>query len=81
MEYDVEIPIDNNTKHYCYQNEDICELEQARYRFSYGSGVVVMVEGQVVNSYDELVQLAAQDKYKDREFLEVVLIVDLVAGG
>lgn len=64
-----------------YPNEDICELEQARYRLSYGAGVVVMVEGQVVNSYDELIQLAAQDIYRDREFLEVVLIVDLVAGG
>lgn len=64
-----------------YPDEDICELEQAKYRFNYGGDVVIMVEGQVVNSHEELVQLATQDNYKDREFLEVVLITELVGGG
>ena len=64
-----------------YPNEEICELEQAEYRFSYGGAAVVIVEGQVVNSHEELVRLATQDDFRDREFLEVVLVVDLVAGG
>ena len=64
-----------------YPNEDICELEQAKYRFSYGGGVVVVVEGQVVNSHEELLELATHDNYKDREFLDVLLIADIPAGG
>jgi hypothetical protein len=65
-----------------YPGEDICELEQAKYRFDFGGGrVLVVVEGQLMNSYDELVQLAAQDDYKDKEFLEVLLLPAVVGGG
>ena len=63
-----------------YPIEDICDLEQARYRFSYGRGGLVVVEGQVVNSYEELVQLAKDDRYKGKEFLEVDL-VEILGGG
>ena len=59
---------------------DICDIEQAKSRFDYGSDTIIVVEGQVVSSYDELVQLAANDKYKDQEFLEVVLM-PFIAGG
>ncbi len=63
------------------ENEgDICDLEQAKNRFDYGPETVVLVDGQVVNSYEELVQIAAQERYKDKEFLEVVLL-PLIAGG
>ena len=61
--------------------QDVCELEQARYRFSYGQETLVVVEGQVVNSYEELVQLASRDEYKDKEFLEVQLLENLPGGG
>ncbi len=63
-----------------YSNEEICDFEQAQ-NFSYAQGTFVMVEGQVVNSYEELVQLAAQDDYKDREFLEVMLVPSVDVGG
>jgi len=59
---------------------DICDLEQAKHRLSYGSESVVLVDGQVVNSYEELVQIVAQERYKDKEFLKVVLL-PLIAGG
>jgi len=55
--------------------------EQAKYRFSYGDDVLVMVEGHLVRSYEELVQLASQDEYRDREFLEVELLLTAVGGG
>ncbi len=61
-------------------SEDICDLEHAKFRFDYGAQNLVMVEGQVVNSYEELLKLAGQDCYKEREFLEVVLLPQ-VAGG
>jgi hypothetical protein len=59
--------------------EDVCELEQARYLLDF-DGRIVQVDGQAVHSYDELVQLAAQDKYKDKEFIEVVLLPTVVGG-
>jgi hypothetical protein len=64
-----------------YPNEDICDLEQARYRFNFSSGTVILVEGQAVKSYEQLVQIATGDDYKDREYLEAVLITDLASGG
>ncbi len=44
--------------------------------------VLIFVEGQRINSYEELVQLAAQDSYQNKESLEVmVLSAGLVDGG
>ena len=62
-----------------YPGEDIFELEQAVYRFSYTPEVAYIVDGQAIVSHEELVKLAA--KNKDKEFLEVVVISDLVSGG
>ncbi len=62
-------------------SEDICELEQAKYRFTYSGEVLVVVEKQVVNSHEELVQLASRDDYKDKEFLEVELLPAIVGGS
>jgi hypothetical protein len=59
--------------------EDICELEQARYRLNFDGGVI-LVEGRRVRSYDELVRLTNQDNYKKKGFMEVVLL-PLIAGG
>lgn len=41
---------------------------------------VFLVEGQGVRSYDELVNIATQDKYKNKEFLEVKLL-HIIGGG
>ena len=69
-------------KPFGYPFEEIRDFEQAQYfLFSYGASAVVMVEGQVINSYEELVQLATQDCYKDKESLEVVLLPAVVDGG
>ena len=40
-----------------------------------------MVEGSLVRSYEELVQLASQDDYQDKEFLEVELLLTSIVGG
>ncbi len=63
-----------------YSEEETYDFEQAK-NFSYGQGSFVMVEGQVVNSYEELVQLAKQGNYKDSEFLEVILVPFMDVGG
>ena len=59
---------------------DICDLEEAKHYFDYGSEAVILVDGQVVNSYEELIQIAAGENYKDKEFIEVVRL-PLIAGG
>ena len=69
-------------KPYSHPFEEIRDFEQARYfLFGYGDSAIVQVEGQVINSYDELVQLAAQDCNKDKDFLEVLLLPAVLGGG
>jgi hypothetical protein len=59
--------------------EEMRDFEQGKYLL-FSDSVLILVEGQVVRSYEELVQLAAQDRYKDKESLEV-LITTAAAGG
>ncbi len=64
-----------------YPIEETCDFEQAK-SFPYGhAGTFIMAENQVINSYEELVQLASQDSYRDKEFLEVVVGPLVSAGG
>lgn len=60
-------------------SEYICELEQARDYLNFNEGVF-MVEGQGIQSFDELVRIAFQDKNKDKEFI-VVEWLQIVGGG
>jgi hypothetical protein len=60
--------------------DEICDLEEARHRLDYGPKNIVLVEGQMVDSHEKLVQLASQEGYRDREFLEVVML-PFIAGG
>ena len=61
--------------------EDIFDFEQARYRFNWGhEPFLILVEGQPVASYEELGELAKQDRFREKEFLEVEL-QPLLAGG
>ncbi len=62
--------------------EETHDLEQARHLlFGRGADMLVIVEGQRVDSYEELVQLATQNPYKDKESLEVVMTPLWPAGG
>lgn len=62
-----------------YPVEDAFEIEEAQSRLNFKSGIV-LVEGQRVNSYEDLVRLARQDKYKNREFIEVTVVL-YISGG
>ncbi len=59
--------------------EEIRDLEQARH-FPFRHSVVITVEGQVVRSYEDLLQLIDQERYKDKEFLEVMFL-PILGGG
>jgi hypothetical protein len=78
----LELPKLKLKKPFGYPFEEVRDFEQAKYfLFSYGNSALVVVEGQVINSYEELVHLAAQDSYKDKESLEVLLLPTVIGGG
>ena len=61
--------------------EDICDFREAQYRFNWGhEPFLILVEKQPISSYEELIELAKLDRFKDREFLKVEL-QPLLAGG
>ncbi len=62
-----------------FPEEEPFDLEQAAYHLNFNSGIV-QIDGQRIRSYDELVQLASQDKYRNKDYIEVVVIL-LIAGG
>lgn len=63
--------------------EKICDFEEGgdflldylpnTYRTGVFVAFFVAVDGQLIHSYEELVQLANQDSYKHKEFLEVMV--------
>ncbi len=60
-------------------SQEMIDFEQAPY-FLFNYDVIVVVEGEVIYSYEDLLQLASQDRFKDRDFLEVQLET-ILAGG
>jgi len=66
-----------------YPNEETYdttyELEQAK-EFLFDPAVLAFVDGQLINSYDELIHLVADDEYKGKEVLKVILIRRGVGG-
>jgi PDZ domain-containing secreted protein len=61
------------------QGEDLCELEDAKYLLDFADRIVV-VDGQEIRSYDELVKIVEQDKYRNQEIIEVVQIPAMTGG-
>ena len=59
--------------------EDMCELEEAKYLIDFSSQIIVIDRLQI-RSYDELIKIASQDRYRKQEFIEVVQ-VPAVTGG
>jgi hypothetical protein len=60
-------------------DEYIYELEDARNVLNFSEGVFV-VDGQWIRSYNELVNIATQDKFKDKDFIEVEWL-HVLGGG
>ncbi len=63
--------------------EIICDLSEGQeilseylpenYKTMMLNAVIVAVEGKLIHTYDELLQIANQDFYKNKAFLEVVI--------
>jgi hypothetical protein len=63
----------------CTGNEDIGELEEAKYFLSFDYRII-LVDGQNIHSYDELVKIVCQGKYRDQEFVEAVQMPAITGG-
>jgi len=61
------------------RSEEMIDFEQAPH-FLFNYDVIVAVEGEVIRTYEELVQLASRDRFRDRDFLEVQMET-VIAGG
>jgi hypothetical protein len=59
--------------------EDIYDLEEARYYFDFSNQIVV-IDGHNIRSYEELVTVVSDEKYSDRELIEVVQIPAITGG-
>lgn len=69
-------------KPFGYPAEESIGFEQAQYvLFDFGPTYIVAVEGEVVSSYNELVELASREAFRNRETLEVWLYPFDVGGG
>jgi hypothetical protein len=58
---------------------EIQDFEQAR-DFPVGAEIIIAVEGLQVSSYDELLKLVQQERFKRRRILEV-LFLPVISGG
>ena len=59
--------------------EEIQDIEKWE-KFTFDIGVMVVVEGQGITSYEELLKLASQAPYKDKALLDM-RVLPFVAGG
>jgi hypothetical protein len=58
---------------------EIQDFEVAK-KFPFDTDFVVVVEGQQINSYEHLLKIAGQEKFKNKEFLEVIFLPMIVGG-
>ena len=64
------------------QEETTCHLEEAKdIVFGNRAWTVAFAEGEMIKSYEELIQLATSDEHKDKETLNLTLIVPVIGGG
>ncbi|MBI2934027.1 MAG: hypothetical protein HYY29_00490 [Chloroflexi bacterium] len=58
----------------------LADIEEARSWDYYDPGTLVVIEHQLVRSYNELLEIASRPDTRDREFLDVHLMVTLTGG-
>jgi len=62
--------------------ETTIDFEKAKYSLPFGPpyNLSIIFDGQVINSYDELVELTNKEHNRDKEFLEVVVVIPRGGG-
>ena len=59
--------------------EEIQDIEGWE-KFPFDTGILVVVEGKGITSYQELLKLAGQEPYREKQFLEM-RVLPFIAGG
>ncbi len=54
-------------------------MEEARTKMNFKYGMFIL-DGKRIQSYDELVRIASQEKYKDKEYIEVKAVIHMAGG-
>lgn len=68
-------------KPFGYPLEETVDFDKAQYfLFNYGSSVIVAVEGEIMNSYDELLEFAKREHNVGKELLEVWVFPEVDGG-
>ena len=62
-------------------DDEIRDFEKAKEFPFLLNDSLILVEGQVITSYEEFLQLAVQDSYRDNEFLDVVILNYSIPDG
>jgi hypothetical protein len=57
----------------------LIDFQQARY-FPFSQDLIITLNGEVVNSYEEMTFLAAEGLWPDKPILEVVFLPVIVGG-
>jgi hypothetical protein len=62
-----------------YPEEEAFDLEDAPRYLNFERNIIA-VDGRLVKSYDDLLKLASQPAYREREYIEIVVAL-IAAGG
>ena len=59
---------------------ELCDFEQAKY-FPYESlDLLIVAEGEMIRSYEDLLRIAEKEEMKEKKFLEVKFLPIIVGG-
>jgi hypothetical protein len=62
-----------------FGKEEIQDFEQAK-KFPFGADFIIVAEGKQINSYEDLLKLAGQEKFKNKKYLDVIFLPMIVGG-
>ena len=64
----------------CDQEERVVDIEEAKNWNFFDPTALVVVEKQLIYSYEDLLEIAASDELKDKETLDVHLMITCTGG-
>jgi hypothetical protein len=60
-------------------SEELQDFETAKY-FPFCEDLIITAEGQVINSYEDLIKMVSGEPYKNMKQLEIVFLPVIVGG-
>jgi hypothetical protein len=67
---------------YGRREEEVFDLEQAEERiFAYARGIAVAIEGELITSYEDLLEVVREERFRNRPEIKVKPFPAMLAGG